>query len=123
MFWLKVGLWFMVFNATFNNISVLSWWSVLLVEETGVPGENHWPVRSHWQTLSPNVVSSTPRDDVDRRKHNNISVLQKFPTPVHSTINIHYSHSHGLCDGVQPFIIISGKISTSTEIINNSISW
>ena len=27
----------MVFNATFNNISALSWWSVLLVEETGVP--------------------------------------------------------------------------------------
>ena len=31
-------------NATFNNISVLSWRSVLLVEETGVPGENHRPV-------------------------------------------------------------------------------
>jgi hypothetical protein len=31
----------MVFNSTFNNISVISWWSVLLVEETGVPGENH----------------------------------------------------------------------------------
>jgi hypothetical protein len=30
----------MVFNATFNNISVISWQSVLLVEETGVPGEN-----------------------------------------------------------------------------------
>ena len=29
----------MVFNATFNNISVISWLSVLLVEETGVPGE------------------------------------------------------------------------------------
>jgi hypothetical protein len=29
---------FMVFNATFNNISVISWWSVLLVEETGGPG-------------------------------------------------------------------------------------
>jgi len=29
----------MVFNATFNNISVISWWSVLLVEETGGPGE------------------------------------------------------------------------------------
>ena len=26
--------WFMVFNATFNNISVISWGSVLLVEET-----------------------------------------------------------------------------------------
>ena len=27
----------MVFNATFNNISALSWRSVLLMEETGVP--------------------------------------------------------------------------------------
>jgi hypothetical protein len=27
----------MVFNATFSNISVISWRSVLLVEETGVP--------------------------------------------------------------------------------------
>jgi hypothetical protein len=41
----------MVLNATFNNISVISWQSVLLVEETRVPGENHW------QTLSHNVVS------------------------------------------------------------------
>jgi hypothetical protein len=31
----------MVFNVTFNNISVISWRSVLLMEETGVPGENH----------------------------------------------------------------------------------
>jgi hypothetical protein len=29
--------WFMVFNATFNNISVIYLWSVLLVEKTGVP--------------------------------------------------------------------------------------
>jgi len=27
----------MVFNTPFNNISVISWWSVLLVEETGGP--------------------------------------------------------------------------------------
>jgi hypothetical protein len=39
--------WFMVFNATFNNISVILWWSVLLVEETGVPRENHRPAASH----------------------------------------------------------------------------
>jgi hypothetical protein len=32
---------FMVFNITFNNISVISWQSVLLVEGTGVPGENN----------------------------------------------------------------------------------
>ena len=37
----KVTVRVMVFDATFNNISVISWLSVLLVEETGVPGENH----------------------------------------------------------------------------------
>jgi len=31
----------MVFNATFNNISVISWKSVLLEEETEVPGETY----------------------------------------------------------------------------------
>jgi hypothetical protein len=31
----------MVFNATFNNMSAISWWSVLLVGKTGVHGENH----------------------------------------------------------------------------------
>ena len=38
---------FMVSNATFNNISVILWQSVLLVEETGVPGKNHQPATSH----------------------------------------------------------------------------
>jgi hypothetical protein len=42
-------VWFMVFNATFNNISVISWRLVFLVEEIGVPGENLCPVASHWQ--------------------------------------------------------------------------
>ena len=42
----------MVFNATFNNISIVSWRSVLLVEETGWFGENNWPVAGHWQILS-----------------------------------------------------------------------
>jgi hypothetical protein len=32
-----------------------------LMEETGVPGENHQPTGSHRKTLSHNVVSSTPR--------------------------------------------------------------
>jgi hypothetical protein len=36
----------MVLNATFNNISIISRWSVLLMEETNVPGENHCPVTS-----------------------------------------------------------------------------
>ena len=42
----------MVFNATFSNISVISWMSILLVEKTGVPGENHQPVASDWQNVS-----------------------------------------------------------------------
>ena len=42
----------MVLQVTFNNI---------LVEETGVPGEHHRPVASPRQTLSHNVVWSTPR--------------------------------------------------------------
>jgi len=48
-----------VLKATFNNIYVTLWRSVLLVEETAVPGENHRPVTSLWQTLSHNVVFST----------------------------------------------------------------
>jgi hypothetical protein len=34
-------------NATFKNSSAISWGSVLLVEEAGVPGENHRPAASH----------------------------------------------------------------------------
>jgi hypothetical protein len=49
----------MVFNATFSNISVISWLSILLVEETGAPGENHRPASSQRQILSHNVVPST----------------------------------------------------------------
>ena len=37
----------MVFNVTFNNIAVISQCSVLLMEETGVLGENHRPVARH----------------------------------------------------------------------------
>jgi len=55
----------MVFNATFNNISVISWRSVLLVEEIGVLRKNQQPVVSHWQTLSHNVVSSRPCHELD----------------------------------------------------------
>ena len=50
-----------VLNAIFNNISVITWLSFFLVEETRVPVENHRPATIHWQTLSHNVASSTPR--------------------------------------------------------------
>ena len=37
----------MVFNATFNNMSAMSWLSALLMGETGVPQQNHRPAASH----------------------------------------------------------------------------
>ena len=48
LIWVRV----MVLNATFNNISVISWRSALLVEKAG---------ENHWQTLSHMIISSTPR--------------------------------------------------------------
>jgi hypothetical protein len=33
-----------------------------LVEENGVCRENHWSAASHWQTVSHNVISSTPHE-------------------------------------------------------------
>ena len=35
----------------------------LVAMETGVPGENRRPVGSHWQNVSHNVVTSTPRHE------------------------------------------------------------
>ena len=55
----------MVFNATFNNISVISWQPVLLVEEGGEPGENHGTTAGHWRTLSHKVKTCTPRNKRD----------------------------------------------------------
>jgi hypothetical protein len=37
----SIGVRVMVSNTTFNNISVILWWSFLLVEESGIPRENH----------------------------------------------------------------------------------
>jgi hypothetical protein len=61
LFDFQEGIRVMVFNGTFNIISVISWWPVLMVEQTGVPEENHRPVASQWQILSHTIVSSTPR--------------------------------------------------------------
>jgi hypothetical protein len=38
---------FVIRNIIFNNISAISWRSVLLVEENGVPGKNHRSATSH----------------------------------------------------------------------------
>jgi hypothetical protein len=60
-----IAVWIMVLNTTFNNISAISLRPVLLMEETRVPWEYYRPVASQGQTLSHNVVSSTPRHEQD----------------------------------------------------------
>jgi hypothetical protein len=56
----------MVFNAIFNNISVISWWSVLLVEETGVYLEKTTDMSQvTGKTLSHTIVLSTPLHERD----------------------------------------------------------
>ena len=52
----ELRLWFLM---PFSTIFQLNRGGQFYVEETRVPRENHWPVASHWQTLSHNV-SSTP---------------------------------------------------------------
>ena len=76
-------VWFrlMVFNATFNNISAISWRSVFLVEETGVPGENHRPAASHRQTSPHNVVSSTPRHERDSNSQLQCKIFENSSYP------------------------------------------
>ena len=44
----KIDLDFLCFNATFSNISAISWRPVLVMEEVRVPGENHRPWASNW---------------------------------------------------------------------------
>jgi hypothetical protein len=44
----------------FNNISVISWQLSFIGGGNWSAVENHQPVTSHWQTLSPIIVSSTP---------------------------------------------------------------
>jgi len=61
-----------VFYATFNNISAISWWSVLFMKETAGPGENHRPVATHLQTLSHDVVSSAPRHAKSKIRTRNV---------------------------------------------------
>jgi hypothetical protein len=47
----------MLFSATFNNISVISWQSVLLVEETRVPGKNPTNLKQVFNKLNVAVLN------------------------------------------------------------------
>ena len=63
-------LWVMVFSATFNNILVISLWSLLLMEEAGVPGENHRPA----ETLAPLSTQDTRRRQRRKKRRKNPTI-------------------------------------------------
>ena len=58
-----------MFNAIFENISTISWWSVLLVEETGVLGENHQPY------IFFRIMACYDNDIISIKQHTTMSVL------------------------------------------------
>jgi len=90
----------MVLNATFNNISVTSLSSVLLVEKIGVLGENHRPVASHSQTLSHSVVLSTHRHE----RGSNI-LLEK----------LHFKYLPFLFRNIHPLLVRNLQLTCTTR--------
>ena len=82
----------MVFNATFDDISVISWRLIWLEEETWVPGENQPPAASHWQTLSHNVSSTHRLSGIK------LTTLMVIGTDYIGSckFNYHYNHDHGV---------------------------
>jgi hypothetical protein len=71
-----------VFNATFNNIAVTSWLSVLLVGETGVPGKT---------TDLPQVTSKLYHTMV-------------YPSTSRLSVNVHCSQHHFYVNTMQQLL-------------------
>jgi hypothetical protein len=128
----------MVFNATFNNISVTSWWSILLVEETRGLGENHRSVASHWQTLSHNPVSNTIRlsgiqthnlnyYDIQQKKKSQTRQILYIVTHINliwvkNRLQYLYIIQFFSCNWLKPGLSIFFK-STSTSLFTGSIEY
>jgi hypothetical protein len=105
----------MCYHATFNNISIISctWQSVLWVEETWVPKENHRPVASHWQILSHNVVSSTlchERDSNSQLIHHLYILILKY--------QVHVYYSRRKYANVLPRLIQLTKNKLALKIVS-----
>ena len=65
------------YRCAFQSPSVFRWQKMpLLMEPTGVPGENHQPAAINWQMLSHNVASSTPRSELESNSNVSLSLTK-----------------------------------------------
>jgi hypothetical protein len=56
--WIRLGLWCLMPLSKNISVTSISWRSVLLMEESGVPGENHRPAH---RVVNPTTIRSPPR--------------------------------------------------------------
>ena len=101
----------MVSNTTFNNISVISWRSVLLMEETRVPRENHRTAASNWKLYNIMLqfywwrTSRVPRE-------NHRSTACRWQKLSHNVV----SSTHLAMSGIRTLVVI-GTDCTGSWII------
>jgi hypothetical protein len=102
----------MVFNATFNNVSPISWLSVLL--ETGVPGENEHYCR---KSLT-NFITSTPRHERSSNlQHMQLSIQLPYDYDVNNKVN---NTVHNICNRIQEILEEVVSRFTVTQLISIS---
>jgi len=81
----------MVFTVTFNNISVISWQSVLLVEETN---DSTGSYKSNYHTITAtSIIFSKKKQKQNKTKHTylqkqNIQDCLKMTTKIHRPENV-----------------------------------
>jgi hypothetical protein len=117
------------FNVIFNNISVISQRSVLLVEETGLPGENHRPAASYWQLYHIMLYRAQlawagfePSTFLEKRLHlpvtNNTSILVMITMGIFIQINLTITYVFFWTNTLYLIYIYTNFTTTKCRITN-----